>query len=147
MRTMMFGVLAGMLTLSLLAPAHAQQLERLGDVVAGRPFSPVVRAGDTLYLSGQLGTAQDGSLPADFEAQARNVMANIGKVAALGGASMDDLVKCTVMLSDMTLWPKFNEIYATYFKPDHLPARSAFGTNGLALGAAIEVECIAYKPR
>lgn len=147
MRTMMFGVLAGMLTRSLLAPAHAQQLERLGDVVAGRPFSPVVRAGDTLYLSGQLGTAQDGSLPADFEAQARNVMANIGKVAALGGASMDDLVKCTVMLSDMTLWPKFNEIYATYFKPDHLPARSAFGTNGLALGAAIEVECIAYKPR
>ncbi|AUW57696.1 hypothetical protein C1T17_05840 [Sphingobium sp. SCG-1] len=119
----------------------------LGAQVAGRPFTPAVRAGDTLYLSGQLGTAADGALPADFETQARNVMVNVGKAASLGGATMDDLVKCTVMLSDMKLWPKFNEIYATYFKADRLPARSAFGTNGLALGALVEVECIAYKPQ
>lgn len=145
MRMMKFAIVMGMLTLSGLAQAQAP--ERLGDPVPGRPFSPAVRAGDTIYLSGQLGTAADGSLPANFEAQARNVMVNVGKVAALGGASMDDLVKCTVMLADMKLWPKFNEIYVGYFKPGHLPARSAFGTNGLALGAALEVECIAYKPR
>lgn len=128
-------------------PTHAQTPERLGTIVPGRPFAPVVRAGDTLYISGQLGTAADGTLPADFETQSRNVMTNIRTLAASGGASMDDIVKCTVMIADMKLWPKFNAIYATYFKPDKLPARSAFGANGLALGAAIEVECIAYKPR
>lgn len=126
---------------------QAQAPERLGTIVAGRPFTPIVRAGDTLYISGQLGTAADGTLPADFETQSHNVMTNIRTVAALGGASMDDIVKCTVMIADMKLWPQFNAIYATFFKPDKLPARSAFGANGLALGAAIEVECIAYKPR
>lgn len=134
------------------APAHAQTDARsgpeyLGATIAGRPFTPAVRAGDMLYLSGQLGTAADGSLPPDFDGQARNAMANVGKVAALGGATMDDLVKCTIMLADMKTWPRFNEIYATYFKPGRLPARSAFGTNGLALGGSVEVECIAYKPR
>lgn len=127
-------------------PSAMPGVERLGTLAPGRPFTPVVRAGDTLYLSGQLGTAADGSLPADFETQARNAMTNVAKMAAVGGATMDDLVKCTVMLADMKMWPKFNEIYVTYFKPDRLPARSAFGTNGLALGAAVEVECIAHRP-
>ena len=145
MRVMKMAAALTMLATATLA--QAQGPERLGTMVPGRPFSPAVRVGKTLYLSGQLGTAADGSLPADFETQARNVMDNIGKVAALGGASMDDLVKCTVMLADMKLWPRFNEIYAGYFKPDRLPARSAFGTNGLALGAAVEVECIAHTPR
>ncbi|MDX3908632.1 MAG: RidA family protein [Sphingobium sp.] len=145
MRVMTFTLAAIMLAMG--GAAQAQPPERLGALIPGRPFAPAVRAGDTLYLSGQIGTAADGSLPPEFEAQARNVMENVGKVAALGGATMDDLVKCTVMLADMKLWPKFNAIYAGYFKPDRLPARSAFGTNGLALGAAVEVECIAYKPR
>lgn len=126
-------------------PAKAP--EYLGATVPGRPFTPAVRAGDMLYLSGQLGTAADGTLPPDFDSQVHNVMANVAKVAAIGGAGMDDLVKCTVMLADMKQWPRFNEIYVTYFKPGRLPARSAFGTNGLALGGAVELECIAYKPR
>ena len=58
------------------------------------------------------------------------------------GATMDDIVKCTVMLADISEWGTFNEIYKTYFT-DHYPARSALGANGLALGARIEVECIA----
>lgn len=139
---------AGFPGLAAAQPAPARTaIERLGNKLANRPYTPAVRAGDTLYLSGQVGTAPDGSMPADFEAQVRNVMANVGNAAALGGATMDDLVKCTVMLQDMKLWPKFNQIYVTYFKADHLPARSAFGTNGLALGAEVEVECIAYKPQ
>ena len=121
--------------------------EYLGPSAPGRPFTPAVRAGDMLYLSGQLGTAADGSLPPDFDTQARNTLINVAKVAALGGATMDDLVKCTVMLADMKMWPRFNEIYVTAFKPGRLPARSAFGTNGLALGGLVELECIAYKPR
>ena len=58
------------------------------------------------------------------------------------GASMDDVVKCTVMLADISEWSTFNKIYQTYFEGRY-PARSALGANGLALGARIEVECIA----
>ncbi len=59
------------------------------------------------------------------------------------GYSLNDLVKCTVMLADISEWATFNEVYRTYFT-DHFPARSAFGANGLALGARLEVECIAF---
>lgn len=149
-KSIIIGFYAGLLTTGSIASGQSASLgnpEYLGATIAGRPFTPAVRVGDMLYLSGQLGTAADGSLPPDFDSQARNAMANVAKVAALGGATMDDLVKCTVMLADMKQWPRFNEIYATYFKPGRLPARSAFGTNGLALGGAVELECIAYKPR
>ena len=54
------------------------------------------------------------------------------------------MFKCTVMLADMAEWEAFNKIYVTYFKPDRLPARSAFGANGLARGARVELECVAY---
>ena len=57
---------------------------------------------------------------------------------------MSDVVKCTVMLADIGEWPKFNEIYQQYFT-EPFPARSAFGANGLALGARVEVECIAVR--
>jgi enamine deaminase RidA (YjgF/YER057c/UK114 family) len=58
---------------------------------------------------------------------------------------MRDLVKCTAMLADMAEWGRFNEIYRTYFD-GRFPARSALGANGLALGARVEVECIAAVP-
>ena len=54
---------------------------------------------------------------------------------------------CTAMLADMKLWPDFNKVYVTYFPARKLPARSAFGANGLALGALIELECQAYAGR
>jgi enamine deaminase RidA (YjgF/YER057c/UK114 family) len=73
-------------------------------------------------------------------------MANIKTSLEANGYAMSDLVKCTVMLTDMTEWAAFNEIYKTYFV-DRYPARSAFGANGLALGARVEVECIAVRPR
>lgn len=59
---------------------------------------------------------------------------------------MDNVVKCTVMLADMRNWAAFNEVYMTYFNSNRLPARSAFGVSGLAQGAPLEVECIAYTP-
>jgi 2-iminobutanoate/2-iminopropanoate deaminase len=58
------------------------------------------------------------------------------------GYKMSDLIKCTVMLADMSEWAAFNDVYKTFFT-GHFPARSAFGANGLALGARVEVECIA----
>jgi 2-iminobutanoate/2-iminopropanoate deaminase len=110
------------------------------------PFSQAVRVGDVLYLSGALGNIP-GKLelvPGGMEAQARQTMENIRAVLKDNGLSFRDVFKCTVMLADMSRWGDFNKIYVTYFDPDRLPARSAFGTNGLALGAEVEVECVAY---
>jgi len=79
-----------------------------------------------------------------MEAQARQTMENIRAVLQDNGLTFADIFKCTVMLADMAKWDDFNKIYVTYFDPDRLPARSAFGTNGLALGAEVELECLAY---
>jgi len=108
------------------------------------PFSSAVRAGDTLYLSGQIGIGSDGKLPAGIDAQARQAMDNIGGVLKRAGLGWGDVFHCTAMLSDMGNWPAFNSVYVTYFAPGRLPARSAMGANGLALGALVEVECQAY---
>ena len=79
--------------------------------------------------------------PGGIAGETRQMMENIRSVLAARGLGFDDVFKCTVMLADMTLWPDFNKIYTGYFKLDRLPTRSAFGTNGLALGAAVEMEC------
>ncbi|MFC4526312.1 RidA family protein [Dyella halodurans] len=107
------------------------------------PFSPAVRAGNTVYLSGQIGNDATG-LGKDFETQARLAMDNIMAAAKLAGMGPDHIVKCTVMLADMKNWDAFNQIYRSYFQAGQFPARSAFGVTGLALGAALEVECIGY---
>ena len=107
------------------------------------PFSEAVKVGDMLYLSGQIGMV-DGKVPEGIEAQTKATMDAIADVLKRNGRSMDDVVKCTVMLDDMADWPAFNKVYITYIKPGRLPARSAFGADGLALGAKLEVECMAY---
>lgn len=116
-----------------------------GKTVPGNlPFSEAVRVGHTLYLSGQVGVVP-GTLklvPGGLEAQARQAMNNIKTVLETQGASMSDLVKCTVMLADMAKWSEFNDVYKTFFH-GHYPARSAMGVNGLAIGAQVEIECIA----
>ena len=141
-------MIVGLTALSLCAvsaPASPRApVEYLGKAVEGRPFSTAVRAGDMLYLSGQLGLGADGTLPPEFEPQARQMMDNIGGVLTSAGLGWGDVVHCTVMLSDMANWPAFNKIYAGYFVGHRFPARSAFGTNGLALGAKVELECQAY---
>lgn len=110
------------------------------------PFSQAVRVGDVLYLSGALGNIPGTRelVSGGMEAQARQTMENIRAVLKDNGLSFGDVFKCTVMLADMSRWDDFNEIYVTYFDPERLPARSAFGTNGLALGAEVELECCAY---
>jgi len=110
------------------------------------PFSQAVRIDNVVYLSGQLGN-QPGTLtlvPGGLEAEARQTMENIGATLKENGLSFRDVFKVTVMLTDMSRWSDFNKIYVTYFEPDRLPARSAFGVNGLALGAQVELECCAY---
>lgn len=106
------------------------------------PFSDAVRVGHMLYLSGQLGT--DGAfalVPGGIKAETKQTMDNIRRVLERNGSSFDQVVKCTVMLADMSEWGAMNEVYVTYFAKDRLPARSALGVNGLALGARVEIEC------
>jgi reactive intermediate/imine deaminase len=110
------------------------------------PFSSAVRVGRILHLSGQIGTRVENGTPqlvsGGLDAEARQTLDNIREVVTRAGSSMDRVVKCTVMMADMSEWPAFNEIYASYF-PGPKPARSAFGATGLALGARVEVECLA----
>lgn len=108
------------------------------------PFSDAVRVGDVLYLSGQIGVDPRGKLPDGIEAQTRQAMDNVGAVLKRAGLGYGDLFHCTVFLSDMKNWTAFNAVYVPYFSSGKLPARSAFGANGLALGALLEIECQAY---
>jgi 2-iminobutanoate/2-iminopropanoate deaminase len=110
------------------------------------PFSEAVRVGNTLYLSGQIGIVP-GSMKlveGGIKTEARQTMENIKATLEAHGYAMTDVVKCTVMLADMAEWGTFNEVYKTFFSGRY-PARSAFGANGLAIGARVEVECIAAK--
>jgi 2-iminobutanoate/2-iminopropanoate deaminase len=107
------------------------------------PFSSAVRVGDVLYLSGQMGFREDGTLAEGMEGQARQTLENVRAVLASAGLVLSDVFHCTVMLADMALWGAFNSVYLEYFS-EPLPTRSAFGTSGLALGGLVEVECQAY---
>ena len=110
------------------------------------PFSEAVRVGDTLYVSGQMGVEfVDGALrlvSGGMEAEARKAIENMKAVLERHGSSLDRVVKVTVMLADMKQWPAFNAVYLEFFRKP-LPARSAFGANGLALGGCVELECVA----
>lgn len=108
------------------------------------PFSEAVRVGDMLYLSGQIGV-RPGTLElveGGIQAEARQTMENIRAVLERYGSSLDRVVKCLVMIDDIEEWGAFNEVYVEFF-PGSKPARSAFGAEGLALGARVEVECMA----
>ncbi len=108
------------------------------------PFSDGVRVGNLIILSGQVGN-RPGTLEivqGGIAAEARQVLENVRAVLAAHGLSLRDVVRVQVMLADMADWPGFNEIYREFFSPPW-PARSAFGANGLALGARVEVEVFA----
>ena len=109
----------------------------------GYPFSESVRVGDLLFISGQVAVDSKNQLvPGGIKAESHQIMRNIEGVLERRGLTFSDVVKCTVFLADVAEWSEFNAIYRSYFKPPY-PARSALGANGLALGARLEVECIA----
>ena len=111
----------------------------------GLPFSAAVRVGDMLYLSGQVGNLPGSKdlAPGGIGPETRQTLENIKMVAEKYGSDMDHVFKCQIFLADMAEWDAMNEVYVTFFKDDKLPARSALGVNGLALGARVEIECIA----
>jgi 2-iminobutanoate/2-iminopropanoate deaminase len=107
------------------------------------PFSEAVRVGNVLYLSGAIGTDANGSIvPGGIEPETRQALANVAAVLERHGSAMDRLFKVTVMLADMAEWAAMNKVYLEHVGP-HLPVRSAFGASGLALGARVEIECVA----
>ncbi len=108
------------------------------------PFSEVVRVGDTLYLSGQVGINPGTSVlaPGGIAGETRQALENIRDILERNGSSLDRVAKCTVFLADIAEWSAMNDVYRTFF-PVNPPARSALGVSGLALGARVEIECLA----
>ncbi|MGH2830117.1 MAG: RidA family protein [Actinomycetota bacterium] len=115
-----------------------------GDPEGKLPFADVVRAGGLLFQSGKLGIKPGTTqlVPGGIQPETRQTMENIRDGFARHGVGMDRVVKCTVFLADMKEWAAMNEVYVQFF-PEGKPARSALGVNGLALGARVEIECIA----
>lgn len=110
------------------------------------PFSDAVRVGDMLYLSGQVGNLPGTNqlVEGGIAGETRQTMENIKASLERYGSSLDEVVKCTVFLADIAEWGAMNEVYKTYF-PNDPPARSALGASGLALGARVEIECLAAQ--
>ena len=111
------------------------------------PYSQAVMAGDTLYVSGQLGLvpATGNLAEGGIEAQARQSLTKIKAILAAAGLEMTDVVKTTCLLADIADFAKFNAVYAEFFGADAAPARSAFAVKALPKGALVEIEAIAVK--
>ena len=124
------------------APPRVEYLK--SDPARPAPFSDAVRVDHMLYLTGQLGTdGPSGLVSGGIKAETKQTMENIRRVLERNGSSLDQVVKCTVMLADINDRSAMSEVYVTYFAKDRMPARSAFGVSGLALGARVEIECLA----
>ena len=112
----------------------------------GYPFSEATVVNGIIFLSGEIGTLPDGTLiDGGIEAETRQTLTNIKNKLEKMGGSMDDIFKCTCMLSDIKDWPLMSQEYKKFFNYQKLPARSAFAGSGLALGAKLEIECMAIK--
>jgi 2-iminobutanoate/2-iminopropanoate deaminase len=106
------------------------------------PFSAAVESNGLLFVSGQVGI-RDGKTGDGIEVQTRMTLDNMREVLERAGSSLERVLKVTVFMTDMALWPKMNEVYREYF-PNDPPARSALGANALALPELlVEIECIA----
>ncbi len=124
--------------------AYPQVVQVPGMSVPGLPFSHAVRVGNVLYLSGQLGNVPGTRQLADtgIAGQTRQALENVKAVLAAAGSTLERVAKCTVFLTDIRDYAAMNAVYASYFPKDP-PARSTVAGSGLALGARVEIECIA----
>jgi reactive intermediate/imine deaminase len=146
MRKLLLGL--GLLLLPAVVSAQEKEVIRMPGSLEGLPFSTAVRVGDMLYLSGQIGTLPGARelAPGGVGGETRQTMENIKSVLDYAGSSLEQVVKCTVFLVDIDDYAAMNEVYASYFSGDP-PARSTVAGSGLALGASVEIECIALVGR
>jgi 2-iminobutanoate/2-iminopropanoate deaminase len=119
--------------------------EVVGSPPGGRPYSPAIKVGNLVFISGQVALDPDtGEAVRDsFEAEMRQVMQNVKRLVEQAGSRMDDIVKTTVFLTDMNKFDEMNAIYSEYFDKDP-PARSTVEVSALALGFSVEIEAIAF---
>jgi 2-iminobutanoate/2-iminopropanoate deaminase len=110
------------------------------------PYTPVVRAGDFVIVSGQGGMADGALVPGGVAAETTQTMKNVAAQLATVGATLSDVVKTTCFLTDMENFAAFNEAYAEALG-DHRPARSTIGVASLPAGFQVEVEAWAYVPQ
>ena len=107
------------------------------------PYSAGIKAGNLVFLSGQLGIdPATGKLAEGVEAQAEQAFRNIGALLEAAGATFDDVVKVTVLLADIADFKRVNEVYARHFDEPY-PARSAFQAGAIPAGGLVEIEVIA----
>jgi len=123
---------------------------RIGDDRTGAggqalPFAPAVRAGDFVYVSGQVAMKDNGEIEAGgIESQTRKTMENLIKVLELADCTLEDVVKCGVWIDDPRDFWTFNRVYAGYF-PNGGPARSTVESR-IMVDAKVEIDAVAYKP-
>ena len=115
-----------------------------GGPAPGGPYTPAVRAGNLLFISGQIGRDPDTGKPYDdFERQVEGTIEALRVLVEAGGGTLADIVKTTVFLDDIQNFARLNAVYARYFNGPVLPARSTFQVAALPVGAAVEIEAIA----
>ena len=110
------------------------------------PFSHAVRAGEYLFITGQMPTLKNDStilVDGGIEAQTHQVMKNLLKVLDAAGSSLEKVIFARVYLVNFGDFEKMNKVYASYFEKDKLPARTCIGVTGLAVGASVEIDFIA----
>lgn len=125
-------------------PPVEKQVIQMPGALPGLPFSTAVRVGNVLYLSGQIGTLPGTRQLVDtgIVKQTQQTLENIKAVLTYAGSSLDRVFKCTVFLTKIADFEAMNGVYTTFFPKDP-PARSTVAGSGLALGARVEIECIA----
>ncbi len=110
------------------------------------PYSQAVVSGDWVYTSGQIPIGSDGKLVAgSIEEQTEQVLRNLAAVLEAAGSSLECVVRTTVFLTDLSEFPRMNEVYARHLGGDVPPARSTVQVAALPLGARIEIDCIAER--
>ena len=121
-------------------------LSTAGAPAAVGPYSQAVRAGETVYLSGQIGLVPETGkmVDGDVSAQAGQALKNLSAVLAAAGLGTEHVVKTVVFITDMAHFPAVNEIYKTFFQAPY-PARSCVAVSALPMGALVEVEAIAVR--
>jgi 2-iminobutanoate/2-iminopropanoate deaminase len=137
------------LALSLVLAGCAANRQYFTDQNVIGPYTPAIRVGDFIYVSGQIAMKPGTTELAgdDIDTQVRQVMENIKAVLAKADASMDDVVQCTVYLRNMGDFAKMNQIYGSYFTSGHAPTRTTVEVSNLPRNAKIEITSVAYKKR
>jgi reactive intermediate/imine deaminase len=139
-------LILGPTVLALAAAGGHRRIRLEGTKKANLPFSDAVSAGDTLYVSGQIGLdPKTNKPPADAKEEARLVLQDFKEALEAAGLSLKDVVQVQIFCSDVSLFSQFNEVYRTFFQEEHFPARAFLGSGRLLFDARFEVMGIAVR--